>query len=290
MTSPAASVAGRLFDAVWRVVLYGGLLVAGVLLLSRVVDFGLHTAHVHFHRSPGTRPVEELIIAQLIILAAAIAALAAARRIDRDAAPPLLQQRPAAGSHFAQGLVWGFAAFGATIAGIAALGGYRVAGVALSGPSLAYYGALWIAAAALNGAAENLALLGYPLRRIGQAVGLVPAIGLMAGLFALAHLGNAGENPLGLVSVFLIGVSLGLAIYLTGDLWLSVGIHAGGVFAEDFVFSVPDSGVAYTGHLLKSALVGPSWLTGGEAGPEASVVALPVFAVFAILLWRAYRR
>jgi hypothetical protein len=39
-------------------------------------------------------------------------------------------------------------------------------------------------------------------------------------------------------------------ICLTGNLWLSVGIHAGTVLAEHLIFSVPDSGAVYTGHLL----------------------------------------
>jgi membrane protease YdiL (CAAX protease family) len=207
MRSSAVRFAGRLFDAGWRVVLYGGLLVGTVLLLSRGANFGLHAAHIHFGKSPGIKPVEELIIAQLITLVGAIAAVAVMRRVDRERAiPPLLPRRRAGGAHFAQGLAWGFVAFAATIAGIAALGGYRVAGLALSGSSLVYYGGLWCAAAILNGAAENLAVLGYPLQRLGRVAGLAPAILLMAGLFALAHLGNAGENPLGLVSVFMIAV------------------------------------------------------------------------------------
>jgi hypothetical protein len=36
-------------------------------------------------------------------------------------------------------------------------------------------------------------------------------------LFAAAHLGNPGENPLGIASVFLIGVIFATAIWLTGN-------------------------------------------------------------------------
>jgi len=92
------------------------------------------------------------------------------------------------------------------------------------------------------------------------------------------------------VVAFLIGALLATTIWLTGDLWLSVGIHAGVVLAEDLVFSVPDSGVTYTGHLLTSSLGGPPWLSGGDAGPEGSVLALPIFAALLALLWIVYRR
>jgi uncharacterized protein len=53
---------------------------------------------------------------------------------------------------------------------------------------------------------------------------------------------------------------------------------------------VPDSGVVYAGHLLVSKLTGPAWLSGGDAGPEGSVLALPVFALLLVLVWIVYRR
>jgi hypothetical protein len=95
---------------------------------------------------------------------------------------------------------------------------------------------------------------------------------------------------MGIASVFLIAALMATTIWLTGDLWLSVGLHAGVVFAEDLIFSVPDSGVMYTGHLVVSRLSGPSWLSGGDAGPEGSALAFPVFAIMFCLLWLIYRR
>jgi uncharacterized protein len=135
-----------------------------------------------------------------------------------------------------------------------------------------------------------LAIMGYPLFRLASDMGWVPASLLLSLLFAAGHLGNPGENPLGIASVFLVGVIFAATIWLTGDLWLSVGIHAGAVLAEDLIFSVPDSGAVYTGHLLVSRLTGPAWLSGGDAGPEGSVLALPVFGIMLALLWIVYRR
>jgi hypothetical protein len=50
------------------------------------------------------------------------------------------------------------------------------------------------------------------------------------------------------------------------------------------------SGVGYTGHLLVSHLGGPAWLSGDDAGPEGSVLALPIFATLLAVLWAVYRR
>ena len=69
-----------------------------------------------------------------------------------------------------------------------------------------------------------------------------------------------------------------------------IGRHAGGVFAEDFLFSLPDSGVEYTGHLSNASLHGPEWLAGGSVGAEASVVALIVFVAALLTLIFAYRQ
>jgi hypothetical protein len=38
-----------------------------------------------------------------------------------------------------------------------------------------------------------------------------------------------------------------------------------------------------------SILTQPAWLSGGDAGPEGSILALPVFAVMFVLLWVVYR-
>jgi membrane protease YdiL (CAAX protease family) len=57
----------------------------------------------------------------------------------------------------------------------------------------------------------------------------------------------------------------------TGNLWFAVGMHASFDFGETFLYSVPDSGIVFQGHLSNATLAGPGWLTGGSTGPEASV-------------------
>ncbi|HEY3951180.1 CPBP family intramembrane glutamic endopeptidase [Phenylobacterium sp.] len=289
MTKLPAKLSAAL-GLLWRLALYAAILVGAVIGFSRGLSFLLHHLGVRFSHPPGVRAVEQLILSQLVVLVAAGLATLVLSLTDRGEAPRLLPRRPGSAPHFAQGLFWGVLGVGVTVGGIAALGSYRVHAVTLSGAGLVYFAASWIVASAINGMAENLAVLGYPFLRTARVTGPVPAILLVGVLFAAAHLGNPGENPLGLASVFLIAVLLAVTIWLTGDLWLSVGIHAGAVFAEDFLFSVPDSGMTYTGHLLDSQFVGPVWLTGGADGPEGSLVAFPVFAGLLVLLWRLYRK
>ena len=281
--------AKRLVSLVWRLAVYFAVLIAAVRLFSMAYRGAMHGLGVHFAHSPTTRPAEGVGLGQLGLLLAAVLAWLVTARLGRDRLGAMLPLRATAAAHLLQGMAWGLAGVAATLGVIACFGGYRVSGIALSGAALAYYLPLWLAVAVVNGLAENLAVMGYPLFRLASDTGWVPASLLLGLLFAAAHLGNPGENPLGLASVFLIGVLFATTIWLTGNLWLSVGIHAGAVLAEDLIFSVPDSGAVYTGHLLVSQLTGPAWLSGGDAGPEGSVLALPVFAVMLGLLWIVYR-
>ena len=290
MTTSAAHFAKGLVGLIWRLAVYFVILIGVTLLLAKGGSLALHCAGVHFRHPPGVKSAEEVGLGEIFLLIAAGLSWRIMARLDRSRPTHILPARGAATAHALQGLLWGLASVGATVGAIAWLGGYNVSGLALSGPMLAYYATLWMGVAIINGLSENLAVLGYPFLRTAAVVGWRPAILFVGLLFTAGRLANAGENPLGLVSVFLVGVVLATAIYLTGDLWLSVGLHAGAVFAEDFVFSVPDSGVVYTGHLLDSGFSGPAWLSGAAAGPEGSVVALPVFATVLALMWTVYRR
>jgi membrane protease YdiL (CAAX protease family) len=282
------SVGARLFGLAWGLLLYAALLIVGIRGLSMLVKPVLHGMGVHFPDPDGARAVESLIVSQLVILVAAVVATAILVWTDRVRPPPMLPMSARGGVRFLQGLFWGVAGMAVLIGLIASMGGYRISGVTLSGPARANYAVLWVAAALINGLAENLAILGYPLLRAAKTLGFIPAILLMSALFAAAHMGNPGESPPGLASVFLTAVILAAAIWRTGDLWLSVGIHAGLILAEDFIFSVPDSGQVYTGHLVSSQFSGPAWLTGGSAGPEGSVLIFPLLVAGLALLWFAY--
>jgi uncharacterized protein len=287
---PARSPLAQGFGLVWRLALYAALLIAGIRSLSMLVKSGLHRFGVHFAHPDGTHPVESLILSQLVILAAAGVATALLLRTERDGMPALLPVKASGGRRFLRGTLWGVAGMSVLIGLIAGIGGYRISGLAVSGQGLLSYALLWLLAAAINGVAENLAIFGYPLLRCARTLGFVPAILLTSALFTAAHMGNPGENPLGLLSIFLTGVLFAVSIWRTGDLWLSAGLHAGFLLAEDFLFAVPDSGAVYTGHLVISHFNGPTWLTGGAAGPEGSVLIFPLLIAGIALVWRASPR
>ena len=167
------------------------------------------------------------------------------------------------------GLVIGAALFAATIGVLAALGLYTVQG--WRGP------AVLIAPLAVSvGAAviEELLFRGVIFRIIEASLGTWIALVISAALFGLVHLGNPNATWLAAAAISLeAGIMLAAAYVLTRRLWLPIGIHAAWNFTQGGIFSVAVSG-GKTDGLLVATLSGPSWLSGGEFGAEASVVAM----------------
>jgi membrane protease YdiL (CAAX protease family) len=184
------------------------------------------------------------------------------------------------------GLVIGTALFSATVGVLAALGLYTVQGwrdPAVLIPVLA----MSVGAAVI----EELLFRGVIFRIIEASLGTWIALAISAALFGLVHLGNPNATWLAAAAISLeAGVMLAAAYVLTRRLWLPIGIHAAWNFTQGGIFSVAVSG-SQTDGLLVATLSGPSWLSGGEFGGEASVVTMLLCtALGAWLLVLARRR
>lgn len=184
------------------------------------------------------------------------------------------------------GLVLGAALFSATVGVLAALGLYSVQGWR---PASVLIVPLAVSIGA--GVIEELLFRGAIFRIIEASLGTWIALVISATLFGLVHLGNPNASWIAAVAISLeAGVMLGAAYVLTRRLWLPIGIHAAWNFTQGGIFSVAVSG-GKTDGLLVATLDGPSWLTGGAFGAEASVVAIVVCTAFGIaLLVMAHRR
>ena len=62
------------------------------------------------------------------------------------------------------------------------------------------------------------------------------------------HLGNGGEDFMGIAAAALIGFFFCLTLWRTGNLWWAVGFHMSFDWGETFLFSVPNSGNVAPGH------------------------------------------
>ena len=139
----------------------------------------------------------------------------------------------------------------------------------------------------LVGLFEEFTFRGYTQFTLATGIGFWPAAALLSAAFGAAHLLNPGEAWVGALQVFLVAMFFCLTLRRTGNLWFAVGVHATFDWGETFLYSVPNSGLIASGHLVASSLHGASWLTGGSVGPEGSVICFVVVALAIILFaWR----
>ena len=187
------------------------------------------------------------------------------------------------------GALWGFAALTLLLAALHAAHGFDFGHIILHGLRLEKFAAYWAAMFLLVGLFEEFLFRGYVQFSLARGIGFWPAALIGSCAFAAVHRLNPGETPPGLLGVFAIGLFFCLTLRRTGSLWFAVGFHAAWDWGETFLYSVPDSGMIAPGHLLSSKLHGPAWLTGGSAGPEASLLCFAVIGLTSIAFARTYR-
>ena len=128
---------------------------------------------------------------------------------------------------------------------------------------------------------EEFHYRGYQLSTLTKGIGFWPAAIVLSAVFGFSHLGNSGENWLGIFNASAGGLLFCLLLRRSGDLWMPIGFHASWDWTQTYFYGVPDSGHVLPGHLLAGNFFGPRWLTGGTVGPEGSVL----LTLLVILFW-----
>jgi uncharacterized protein len=230
---------------------------------------------------PVTIMVGEFMRALAILLATWVTVRVGRQKFDEFGLPP----QEAFARKFWLGAAWGFVNVTIAMAVLYLCHVYSIAGLALSGAAILKYAALWAVACVFIGLFEETAFRGYLLFALTRPMGFWPAAILLSFLFAFVHRGNPGETFIGLVGVFVIAMFICLTVIKTGSLWFAIGFHMAFDWCESFLYSVPDSGTPAVGHLLNTQISGSKWLSGGTAGPEASVVMLIVEVLLFAIFW-----
>ena len=230
-----------------------------------------------------------LTISEGSSLAGAFAAGIAMSQLEgRSFADYGLPLHGAFGKLFWQGALFGLVEISSVLGVIATFGSYHFGGLGIHGADLLRWAAFWGAFFVLVGLYEEFAFRGYVQFTLAQAVGFWPAAVLLSVAFGFVHRSNPGESKMGLAGVVLTGLLWCFSLRRTGNLWFAVGMHASFDFGETFLYSVPDSGVVFRGHLSNATLAGPAWLTGGSAGPEGSVCDFAMLLIFFYVFHRLY--
>lgn len=183
------------------------------------------------------------------------------------------------------------AALGAGLMGLVVvligwLGGVQIQSGHLEGGAfsvLLYYFVVHLNYAVL----EELLARGYLLQTLIEGVGTVPALLISALGFALLHFDNPNLNPVGLINLGLAGLFLGLLVLKTKSLWPAIGLHFAWNLTQGHLLGLPVSGIVLNEYWLQVVLEGPTWLSGGEFGPEGSVLTSAVLLGATLWAWRS---
>ncbi|HET9086509.1 MAG TPA: type II CAAX endopeptidase family protein [Acidobacteriaceae bacterium] len=198
-----------------------------------------------------------------------------------------LGRGPGCGREFALGAALGWAMVAVVIL-IVALAGHL-------------YIQLWIAPAAWGrlvlqllvvatvALAEEIAFRGYAFQKLVAAVGPFAAT-LLAGLFfGLVRVQAPGTTSAAVWVSGMAAILLSVAYLQTHRLWLCWGLHFAWLAAIGILFGQPLAGSRTASTVIQTYADGPTWLTGAEYGPEASVITLLVLWIGLYFLFRITR-
>jgi uncharacterized protein len=107
-------------------------------------------------------------------------------------------------------------------------------------------------------------------------------------LFSLLHATNPNISVLALFNIFLAGMILAAMVERSGSLWGATLAHGVWNFSVACLLSVPVSGLQAF-HLFDVSFGGDDLWTGGEFGPEGSLVLTALGLFITALLWRRRR-
>lgn len=267
----------------WRFLLFGLV----VLLVSNAVTLVFLLAGLEI-TEPGDATGSQLagVVALFVANGAALvgATVLAARALDRRT---LADLGLGIGAHW-----WRDLAVGGAL-GVGLVGGAYVAGLAVGVfearpeptappgyPLVAWLGLVALMMVAV-GVSEEVLVRGYLLTNLAEGfTAVVTDRRAVAGALAVSSVGfgllhgiNPAASPLGIATISVAGLLLGLGYVCTGSLALPIGLHVTWNLTH-VLLGLPVSGLAVEVALLETRRSGPAVVHGGAFGPEGGLLGL----------------
>ncbi len=139
---------------------------------------------------------------------------------------------------------------------------------------------------------EELLHRGFIFQRLIDGIGIWGAQLVIAAIFAFGHSGNPGMDGIteiiSITDLVLGSLIFGFAYIKTNSLALPIGLHLGWNWAQGSIFGFSVSGYEQPGLFKPVFANAEQWLTGGDFGPEASVLSLiiSVITLYIIYVWK----
>ena len=194
-------------------------------------------------------------------------------RIDPESLAQTITLRPHATREFLGGLAIGVLAMAAIILTTVVVGDAHLTQAPGSSWEHVVFGARWLIAEIVGAAGEELLYRGLIFLLAARLIGAPGAAAVSALIFVVDHGGNPGASAIWMVRLFAAGLLLAYSVVRTKALWWAIGYHAGWNFGSAPTFGAAGSGYINQGHILTYIPVGSRLMTGGNVGPEGSILA-----------------
>lgn len=134
---------------------------------------------------------------------------------------------------------------------------------------------------------EELVFRGYVFQNLVEGIGIKLSILISCLTYGLIHAFNPNAGVVSILIIILFGYLRIYGYLSTRMLWLSIGMHVGWNFFQGPIFGFAASGNRKASLINHTLMSHKNWLTGGEFGPEGSVIIIPIILI-TILVMKKY--
>lgn len=140
----------------------------------------------------------------------------------------------------------------------------------------------------LAAAGEELAFRGYGFQQLARALTPAGAAVATALFFGFVHGSNPSVTELGVANTVVFGLVFGFALVWSRSWWLPFGLHLGWNLTLAYL-GAGISGITMEVAWQKVVVDDHGVISGGEYGPEGSVLTTFFAAALAVIVWRTSR-
>jgi membrane protease YdiL (CAAX protease family) len=214
-----------------------------------------------------------------------LAAVAVVATIERRSILSFGLQGAARFARLAAGLVCGFVAISVTVCALVTMHALTLDAPSAADPEVWLHALAWGGVFLLVGLCEESLLRGYLQYTFSRGIGFWWGALLLSALFGGMHGVNPGETPVGLFTAAATGLVFCLSLWYTGSLFWAIGFHAAWDWGQSYLYGTFDSGTLIDTRLMTAHPVGNALISGGNTGPEGSLVVFAVLAATVLLMW-----
>ncbi|MBU9276861.1 CPBP family intramembrane glutamic endopeptidase [Burkholderia gladioli] len=268
-------------SALWKIFLF--------IAIFMLIDIGLTIILDHALKKPHDNPTlspSDALAAGLINLLAVTSATAALAKLERKSLFDYGLTGAAKAVRFLSGSVIGFVAISVLMLALWKTGFVQID---RAGRQAWEYAGAWASIFLMAAVFEELLLRGYLQITLARRIGFWRASAVLSVIFGLLHATSPTENLVGMANAIVLGLILCLTLWYTGSLWWAIGFHAAWDWGESAVYGASDSGSVIQHAMFAARPLGSALLSGGSAGPEGSLLILPLMGLLAVLIWLRWR-